>query len=390
MIWYLRYVATVCPSLEIKCCELALEETKSKAGQIPRISRHDEWIENTSKAAKSRLDELEKELGNAKSSMVKESNRLAQLSIANYLISIGSFSEAFKSLMNSREFVTKEEHRIELYLGIIQVGLFSTNFGFISSFFPHIEKNKDIIDKIPEAMCSIQIAGGLSKLDEGQYSQAATFFSGVTFSPNFDIHGIVSSRDVAIYGTMCGLAGYTRQQLRDNMLNNTDFKQFMQMEPWTLEFLENFYYARYSAFLKLLNKVQPYCLTDIYLANHTDALISEIRTRVLLFYTQIYSQVDINEMNRQLQWASDPELLEKDLIKLIQGGLIHGKVDSYSMVLHIYPPQLREEAIEKIEAMAPRLEAQIDLAKTRIQLIQEGHLPENLTPKDQGRENTQQ
>ena len=80
-------------------------------------------------------------------------------------------------------------------------------------------------------------------------------------------------------------------------------------------------------------------------------------------------------MNNQLRWGPTTDDLEDELVDLIRKDKIYGKIDGDKTILHVYPPQPRHDALLKLSSLAPMLEMQLDLVKTRIQLLYEGHAP---------------
>lgn len=42
---------------------------------------------------------------------------------------------------------------------------------------------------------------------------------------------VVSAQDVAVYGGLCALASFDRQELRTHVINNVSFRDFMEVYP---------------------------------------------------------------------------------------------------------------------------------------------------------------
>lgn len=42
---------------------------------------------------------------------------------------------------------------------------------------------------------------------------------------------VVSAQDVAVYGGLCALASFDRQELRTHVINNVSFRDFMEVHP---------------------------------------------------------------------------------------------------------------------------------------------------------------
>ena len=44
-------------------------------------------------------------------------------------------------------------------------------------------------------------------------------------------HDVLSAQDVAIYGGLCALASFDRQELRNHVINNISFRDYMEVNP---------------------------------------------------------------------------------------------------------------------------------------------------------------
>jgi COP9 signalosome complex subunit 1 len=71
--------------------------------------------------------------------------------------------------------------------------------------------------------------------------------------PHFQV---VSPNDVAVYGGLCALASLTRKELKTKVFENSEFRQFLELEPQVRTLLELFYASKYGACLSLLQKMR--------------------------------------------------------------------------------------------------------------------------------------
>ena len=65
---------------------------------------------------------------------------------------------------------------------------------------------------------------------------------------------IITPSDVAIYGTLCALASYPRNQLKSQLLENETFSIYLEQEPQMREIIESFMSSKYKAVIELLDK----------------------------------------------------------------------------------------------------------------------------------------
>jgi COP9 signalosome complex subunit 1 len=65
---------------------------------------------------------------------------------------------------------------------------------------------------------------------------------------------VLCPADVAVYGGLCALASFNRQELKSKVLDNTEFRQFLEIEPQMREVIHFFYHSHYHACLSALEK----------------------------------------------------------------------------------------------------------------------------------------
>lgn len=143
----------------------------------------------------------------------------------------------------------------------------------------------------------------------------------------------MSANDVAIYGGLCALVSLDRRQLQTQILNNTNFKSFLALEPGLNELIEAFYKSKYSLCFQLLDKYKQLLKLDMYLASHLDNLVQLVREKAMVQYCIPYSVVDMRKMAASFNIPIDD--LENDLIVLIsKKEKIAARIDSHKKVIY--------------------------------------------------------
>ncbi|KAJ1674229.1 hypothetical protein EV182_003706 [Spiromyces aspiralis] len=229
------------------------------------------------------------------------------------------------------------------------------SFGYIATLQSQMDHIKKTISEREGSQSLVKIVGGIARMHEEQFDGAARLFS--------EVESFVATQ--------------SRDELIKNTLSNSDFKQFLETNDEAQELVESYCDARYRDTLNALERIKNKYRTDPLMYHKLDTLVKEIRTRTLLSYICVYSKLDIRVVNEHLRWSPSDEILEQKLADLIRKGDIHGRIDGDGMILHVYPPDPRQEALEKLKTMTPQLERQLDLLRTRVQLIREGHYSES-------------
>jgi len=187
----------------------------------------------------------------------------------------------------------------------------------------------------------LKVAGGLFNLDAKKYKQAAKKFTETTTLLN---NNIVAPQDVAVYGGLCALSSFDRQDLK-KVIDNVSFRNFLELVPDMRELIEDFYSSRYASCLRILEKIKQSLLLDIFLHEHIELLYQKIRNKALVQYFSPFSSIDLNKM--AAAFNTNVAGLEKELSKLIMEGQIQARIDSHNKRLYARLTDERSAIFEK-------------------------------------------
>ena len=86
---------------------------------------------------------------------------------------------------------------------------------------------------------------------------------------------VIAPNDVAVYGGLCALASFDRTELKSKVIDNNEFKQFLELEPHIRELIHGFYNSKYSAVLDIMEKwkVTLYCLDKVIRKHFSHSLL---------------------------------------------------------------------------------------------------------------------
>lgn len=167
-----------------------------------------------------------------------------------------------------------------------------------------------------------------------RYRSVASALLEVSFDSVSTFNDIMSANDVAIYGGLCALVFYDRRQLQTQILNNTNFKNFLVLEPTLLELIESFYKSKYAICFELLEKYRHILKLDMYLEPHLDNLLLLVREKAMVQYCIPYSIIDMTKMAQAFNINAN--VLEDDLVTLIRKNKISARIDSHKKVKFIF------------------------------------------------------
>lgn len=248
---------------------------------------------------------------------------------------MGDLPTAMKNYIRTRDYCTTSQNVIDMCFNTIKVYLDDCNFSHVvQTYISRAEATPNMPDKV-NVLSKLKCCQALSLLGGSDYSNryrsVANALIEVSFGSASYFNDIMSANDVAVYGGLCALVSFDRQQLQTQILNNTNFKNFLALEPSLYELIEAFYKSNYSLCFELLEKYKQTLRLDMYLDSHLDNLIQLVREKSMVQYCIPYSVVDMRKMAASFKMSIED--LENDLVGLIsKKGKIAARIDSHKKV----------------------------------------------------------
>ena len=337
---------------------------------------------------KKRLDEG---LTSSKASSLKESIRLAHNDLGDYYYNIGNLKEAFTCYQKSREYGTSVKHTLALCMNSIRVALELNNMSQVLLYANKglaILKNVDQMNasenekKMTQKPSIIQQAGSgieglgvggeskeeqnltrakftcaaaLAHLHFDKYTEAAKHFTSLKTEIGNSYTEVVSQQDVAVYGGLCALATFDREQLKKHIVHeNVTFRDMLSTVPEMRDIIEDFWNSRYPQCLSKLNLIKKELLLDIHIGKHVHKLFSLIRQKALIQYTKPFSALSLTTMASAFNCDS-VETLEKEIADLITRDKIRARIDSRGeKILRAKEFDKRTETFERVQKTAEK------------------------------------
>ncbi|CAH1793629.1 unnamed protein product [Owenia fusiformis] len=317
------------------------------AGVIHNVPALDtQWIETTAKKAAMKLEKLDTDLKNYKSNSIKESIRRGHDDLGDHYMDCGDLSNALKCYSRSRDYCTSAKHVVNMCLNVIKVSVFLQNWSHVLSYVNKAEATPETPGKegSQATMTKLKCAAGLAELATKKYKSAAKYFLQANFD-HCDFPELLSANNVTIYGTLCALASFDRQELQKHVLSSSSFKLFLELEPPLRDIIHKFYDSKYASCLKLLEEIKDNLLLDMYLSAHVNTLYVQIRNRALCQYFSPYMSADMNKMASAFN--TTVAALEDELMQLILDGQINARIDSHNKILYAKDIDQRSTTFEK-------------------------------------------
>ncbi|KAF9045267.1 G protein pathway suppressor 1 [Panaeolus papilionaceus] len=330
------------------------------------------WVDET--VAKNQADKtkLEVELKTYTNNMIKESIRMAHRDLGDFYRATGDFGTSLKHYTKSREFCTTSQHVLDMCMSILELLIEQRNYSHLTTYVfkadaaldaasaaaansnapvqggtaPAVtatsnQKKKSADREVVQA--KLDLASALAQFGASNYEKAAHAFLKIGSAKELGDWTIklISPADIAIYGTLCALATFSRATIKSKILENSIFGVYVEQEPYIRELLEAYMNSNFKVVLELLNRYSTRHYIDVHLSQHVNELTTLIRNSAVVLYFKPFATIKLDRMSAAFGWTVGET--EDHIVNLIQSGAIHGRVDSENKILHAKKTDYRGE-----------------------------------------------
>lgn len=264
--------------------------------------------------------------------------------LGQFYTSIGDHASAMKSYARERDYCNTTSNVADMSLKLVYSSILQRNWTTVNSNVSKIQpmtlkpEDKTKLDSICNAVL------GLSHLATENYREAAKQFllvnpSFVTTEAQANItwqKQVLTGNDIAVYGGLCALASMDRSELQRLVLENNDFRQFLELEPHIRRAISLFCGSKYTQCLEILEAYRTDYLLDIYLNPHIKELYGRVRSKSIVQYFIPFSCVTLEQMATAFAPVGDVSI-EDELTEMIQRGALDARIDLVDKVTHPHP-----------------------------------------------------
>ncbi|KAJ2999085.1 cop9 signalosome complex subunit [Globomyces sp. JEL0801] len=344
----LLFISNNCPSLRVESLRLLIPEYLNtgyidkyqdavrrlnhelESNHEPTIDLDVDWISKTSHTISEKMATLESELASYKSNLIKESIRMGHNDLGDHYYYVGDLQSALKCYTNTRDYLTIPYHIVEMCMNIIQTSLELNQYHNIQSYILKIRQAPNIPEK-EESLLRLFAVSGLIYMESASFKAAAKEFLQVPFSVAESLWKHINAKDIAIYGGLCALSSFDRQELKSLVIDNADFKQYLELEPQIRDLIYAFYSSKFSEGFRILENLKNELSLDMYLNKHIESLFVQIRNRALIQYCMPFVSVDMHRMKGVFGYSIQE--LEANIAQLIASNSIDCRIDSHNKII---------------------------------------------------------
>lgn len=374
-------------AMELEALRMAFDEIKKGedtnlyrevAGKIkgrlgPLYELDASWAESVDRRAQARKEKLEIELNGYRTNLIKESIRMGYNDFGDFYYAHGLLGDAFKNYVRTRDYCTTSKHIIHMCFNVILVSIELGQFVHVANYIGKAEQGPDTLDAVTVA--KLKCASGLAHLEGRKYKLAARKFleTGIELGNNYS--EVIAPQDVATYGGLCALVSFDRAELKNRVIDNSTFRNFLELVPEVRELINDFYASRYASCLEYLQNLKPNLSLDIHLHDHLDTLYTQIRHKAIIQYTHPFSSVNLHSMADAFR--TDVSGLEKELAALITDNQIQARIDSHNKILYARHADQRNTTFQRVLQTGREFDRDVKAMLLRANLLK---FEQNLAP----------
>ncbi|CDP08878.1 unnamed protein product [Coffea canephora] len=323
------------------------------------------WADAVDRRAEQRREKLENELNAYRTNLIKESIRMGYNDFGDFYYAHGALAEAFKNYVRTRDYCTTSKHIVHMCLNAILVSIEMGQFTHVTSYVSKAEQTPDAVDAVTSA--KLHCAAGLAHLEGKKYKLAARKFleTGPELGNNYT--EVIAAQDVATYGGLCALASFDRTELKSKVIDNSNFRNFLELVPEIRELIQDFYTSHYASCLEYLGNLKANLLLDIHLHDHVETLYDQIRNKALIQYTHPFVSVDLRMMANAFKTSIAG--LEKELEALITENQIQARIDSHNKVLYARHADQRNATFQRVLQTGGEFDRDVRAMLLRVSLM---------------------
>ncbi|KAJ2806928.1 hypothetical protein H4R20_001494 [Coemansia guatemalensis] len=381
-----RHVGQYCSDLAAEGYRIARDELKQSTFdtaayvELCRIltqytggttDQDSDWILNTNMKAKSEDTEINAEFDRARKRNSKQESMRALTRHVELLQKVGRMDEAIKKLQDNRDSCPDVRAQGELHIEMARISQLLYRWMQITTFLQRVES---VLPDPPQALkAEMAVMRAQASFGSCEWESAVNRILQLRVDVLRDTgvfeRGVVTARDIALYGTLAGLAAHGRDKVKSMLIDSMAFRQFLDQIPECQRLLQSYYDSNYGDALARLDSILSFCKIDPVIGPHVSQLYQRILENLVVLYVKPFASLSIEKMARVL--SSDAATMERLLVKMIEKGRISARIDGATGFLVKHTEDPRDTALKRTEEIHSAFLLQTELMKYRIQYLEE-------------------
>ncbi|KAL8842421.1 MAG: hypothetical protein Q9170_000549 [Blastenia crenularia] len=360
--------------------ESAVSVLREIAPGDPNATRDLPWEDKVNKQVKAESDRLEMELKGYKNNLIKESIRMGHDDLGQHFHRTGDLINSVKVYGRMRDYCTTPSHVAIMNLRLISVSIDQGNWLAVQTNVQKLRSPSQPSAETQRLTAKLSAAMGLALLASGNFKEATQEF--IEADPRMvqaklddpadeeAFNEVMTPNDIAVYGGLCALASMDRTDLQKQVLDNSRFRNYLELEPHIRRAVAFFVSSKYSSCLSILESYRSDYLLDIYLQPHLGELYSRIRGKAIQQYFIPFSCVTLAAL--AAAFDTDEQTTEQELTAMIKRGDLVARIDLVDRVLLATTVDARKKVQTHALKMAKDYEQTAHLRILRMEMLNAG------------------
>eukprot|EP00755_Sulcionema_specki_P033627 Sspe_Gene.101188::Locus_75782_Transcript_1_1_Confidence_1.000_Length_1410::g.101188::m.101188/K12175/GPS1, COPS1, CSN1; COP9 signalosome complex subunit 1 len=334
----------------------------SRGWKVPLDER---WVDATKEEQQLLRSDLEVQLGMAKTGADKGKALRSLTHLGDLYYKKGDLGQSIRYYIRSREYCQSPKDILSMCLSVILSCIEHKAVETVTQHVTSAERNGDAgKDKVSLGM--VRVASALMLLETRKYRAAAKKLLEIPHELGTNYSQVVSPGDIAVMAGLLAMATFDRNELKTNVLDNNNFRNFLEYAPDMQDILRDFYNSKYAC-LKVLEGMKDKLLLDFFLFPHVSTLLEQTWQRAVKRYTSPFLTVDMSKM--AVAFNTQITSLEESVAKLIADRQINARIDSAEKVLYARRDNLRQATFVKALEASEKFLAETEGKLRRINMI---------------------
>ena len=293
---------------------------------------------------------------------------------------IGALGDATKAFNKEREYCQLPSHVAIMYSRLVNVSIEAESWINVET---NVQKLRGLSQKaadVEKMEAKLSAAAGLAQLASTNYKSAAQSFiecnprmiQARLDDPNSEeaYNEVLTPNDIATYGALCALATMDRNELQAQVLDNSNFRSYLELEPHLRRAISAFVACKYSLTLEILESYRADYLLDLYLSRHFNELFTLVRNKAIIQYFVPFSAVTFSSL--ATSFNTDEDTIVKTLAELIKTDALPARLDIEKGLLVANKADARTDMYEQTMATAKDYERTLHLRLLRMEIVNAG------------------
>mmetsp|Transcript_26867 Transcript_26867/g.61959 ORF Transcript_26867/g.61959 Transcript_26867/m.61959 type:complete len:387 (-) Transcript_26867:70-1230(-) len=289
------------------------------------------------------LAKCEEKINDAKENLGDIEIRDALLAKANFYAKIGDKDAAVAAFQVAFEKTVGVGARLDNILTCIRIAFFFDDKELAKK---EIERAKVELSKGGdwERRNKLKVYEGIYNLTNREWKQAATLFLNVM--PTFTATELVEFKDLVFYTVVLSMVALDRPTIREQLVSSPEVRSVIGDTPGLQEFMESFYYCRYTDFMGNFVHIVDLVKADRYLSRHVRLYARSMRLNAYRQFLASYRSVTLEAM--AAEFGVSAPFIDTELASFISSGKLTCKIDKVGGVIESNEADARSQVYVEI------------------------------------------